>query len=70
MSARRSSRRPLAKLASTSMATAAALAALLGALALAGCGQMGPLVLPGSASEQSAADEAEDENESGAENEQ
>jgi predicted small lipoprotein YifL len=60
------------------------LAALLGALALAGCGQMGPLVLRDAADDQGEAGadaaagnatvsgsggEAEDDNESGGENE-
>lgn len=60
-------------------------AVVLAALALAGCGQMGPLVLPGEAGDQGEAgadaaagnatasgsgDEAEDGNDSGGENEQ
>jgi predicted small lipoprotein YifL len=53
MSARRRGRNLPASLASSPLTCFPALAvALLAALALAGCGQMGPLVLPGDADNQ------------------
>lgn len=76
----------LVTLASSSLSSLAVpVAALLGALLLAGCGQMGPLVLPDDASDRGEAGaaaaagnaaasgsggEAEDSNDSGGENEQ
>ena len=72
MSARRRSRNLPAPLVSSPLIAVLLLAAtLLGALALAGCGQMGPLVLPDAASQgTSGSDEdGEEQDEGGAENE-
>ena len=52
---------PPARLASPSLTTLAMLAVLLGTLTLAGCGQMGPLVLPDASSQGTSASGDEDE---------